>query len=89
MLQKEANEEYFKEQKEKKTKEAKTKEAKQARSSEKQKQNEKPTPSSVPAQAKASDGVNKRKFTGVRPSGKTPHKSKGKMHKISPYNEFV
>ena len=64
----------------------------------KQKQNEKPTPSSVPAQAKASEGANKRNFTGARPSGKTPHKtekassearSSERRPKISPYNEFV
>ena len=64
----------------------------------KQKQNEKSTPSSVPAQAKASEGANKRQFTGARPSGKTPHKtgkassearSSGKSHKISPFNEFI
>ena len=41
----------------------------------KQKQNEKSTPSSVPAQAKASEGANKRQFTGARSSGKTPHKT--------------
>ena len=66
--------------------------------SKKQKQNPEPKPSSVPAKAKASEGANKRKYTGARPSGKTPHKtekatseakSSGKRHKIPLYNDYV